>query len=94
MSWRMPSAGMWGRVDFVWTDVSEERIASIFRVEKSVSEEPAWAGGGTLPTSATCSHWFHARGFYYPEDGDDTFLRNVGSHKLYMAKHPRRRHSS
>jgi hypothetical protein len=24
---------MWRRVDFVWTDVSEERIASIFRVE-------------------------------------------------------------
>jgi hypothetical protein len=26
---------------FVWADVLEERIASIFRVEKSVSEEPA-----------------------------------------------------
>jgi hypothetical protein len=34
---------MWRRVDFVWTDVSEERFASIFRVEKSASEEPAWA---------------------------------------------------
>jgi hypothetical protein len=33
-------------VDLVWTDVSEERIASIFRVEKSASDEPAWAGGG------------------------------------------------
>jgi hypothetical protein len=39
---------MWRLVDLVWTDVSEERIASIFRVEKSASEEPAWAGG--------CSH--------------------------------------
>jgi hypothetical protein len=37
----MPSSGMWRRVDIVWTDVSDERIASIFRVEKSVSEEPA-----------------------------------------------------
>jgi hypothetical protein len=37
--------GMWRRVDLLWTDVSEERIASIFRVEKSASEEPAWAGG-------------------------------------------------
>jgi hypothetical protein len=36
---------MWLRVDLVWTDVSEERIASIFRVEKSAGEEPAWAGG-------------------------------------------------
>jgi hypothetical protein len=35
---------MWCRVDPVkLTDVSEERIASIFRVEKSTSEEPAWA---------------------------------------------------
>jgi hypothetical protein len=33
---------MWGRVDLVdLTDVSEERVASIFRVEKSASEEPA-----------------------------------------------------
>jgi hypothetical protein len=36
---------MWCRVDLVWTDVSEERIASIFWVEKSASKEPAWAGG-------------------------------------------------
>jgi hypothetical protein len=35
--WRMPSSGMWRRVDLVWSDVSEERIASIFRVEKSAS---------------------------------------------------------
>jgi hypothetical protein len=35
---------MWRCVDLMWTDVSEERIASIFRVEKFASEEPAWAG--------------------------------------------------
>jgi hypothetical protein len=40
---------MWRRVDLVWIDVSKERIASIFRVEKSASEEPAWAG-------EVCSH--------------------------------------
>jgi hypothetical protein len=40
---RMPSSGMWRRVDIVRTDVSEERIASIFSVEKSAREEPAWA---------------------------------------------------
>jgi hypothetical protein len=36
---------MWRPVDLVWTDVSEERIASIFRVEKSESEQVAadWA---------------------------------------------------
>jgi hypothetical protein len=35
---------MWRRVDLVWTDVSEERIASFLRVGKSASEEPASAG--------------------------------------------------
>jgi hypothetical protein len=66
---------MWRHVDLVRTDVSEEHIAPIFRVEKSRSEEPAWAGG-------------------YPEDGGDMFFRNVGSHKIFTAPHPRRRHSS
>jgi hypothetical protein len=32
-------------VDLVQTNVSEERITSIFRVEKSASEELVWAGG-------------------------------------------------
>jgi hypothetical protein len=38
--------------------------------------------------------WFLARGFFYPEDEGDTFLRNVCSHKIYTAPHPRRLHSS
>jgi hypothetical protein len=38
----MPSSEVWRRVDVVdLTDVSEDRIASIVRVEKSASEEPA-----------------------------------------------------
>jgi hypothetical protein len=41
---KKPSSRMWHCVDLVWPDVSEERIASIFRVEKSASEEPVWAG--------------------------------------------------
>jgi hypothetical protein len=32
VSSRMPSSGIWRRVDILLTDVSEERIASIFRV--------------------------------------------------------------
>jgi hypothetical protein len=32
--WKMPSSGMWRRVDLLQTDVSEERVASIFRVEE------------------------------------------------------------
>jgi hypothetical protein len=47
-AWRIPSSWMWHRVDLMWTDVSEEHIASILRVEKSASEEPAWAGGCIL----------------------------------------------
>jgi hypothetical protein len=46
-------------------------------------------------SAATCSRWFFARGFFYPEDVDDTILRNVGSiDHIYTAPHPRRRHSS
>jgi hypothetical protein len=33
----------------------------------------------------TCSLWFIASGFFYPEDGGDTFLQNIGSHKIYTA---------
>jgi hypothetical protein len=48
---RMPSSGVWRRVGVVdWTDVSEDRIASIFRVEKSASEEPAWAALHNRPS--------------------------------------------
>jgi hypothetical protein len=43
LTWRMPSSGMWRRVDLVWTDFSKELIASIFRIEKSATEVPAWA---------------------------------------------------
>jgi hypothetical protein len=47
-----------------------------------------------LSAAAGCSRWFLARGFYCPEDGGDTLLRNVGSHKIYTAPRPTRRHSS
>jgi hypothetical protein len=43
---------MWRHVDLVWTDVPEEYIAFIFRVEKSASEEPASAGGYRLQPPA------------------------------------------
>jgi hypothetical protein len=36
-------------VDLVWTDVSEECIASIMRVEKSANEGPTWPGGCRCP---------------------------------------------
>jgi hypothetical protein len=42
--WKMPSSGMWRRVGLVWTDDSEECIASIFSVEKFTGEEPSGDG--------------------------------------------------
>jgi hypothetical protein len=50
--------------------------------------------GNKTQSAATCSRRFLAHGFLYPEDGGDTFLRNVGSHKIYIEPHPRRWHSS
>jgi hypothetical protein len=42
---------------------------------------------GILQSAATRSRWFLILGFFYYEDGGDTFLRNVGSHKIYTAPH-------
>jgi hypothetical protein len=53
---RMASSRMWSRVVFLWTYVSEDRIASIFRVEKSVSEEPMWASSWGLSCQLKRSH--------------------------------------
>jgi hypothetical protein len=47
-----------------------------------------------LNSGATCSRWFLARRFFYPEDGGDTILRNVGSYRSYMALQPRKGLSS
>jgi hypothetical protein len=51
--------------------------------------------GGTyrLHPEAIYSRWFLNRGFFYPEDGGDRSLRNVGSHKIYTAPHPSKWHS-
>jgi hypothetical protein len=48
--------------------------------------------GGSVATTCLC--WFLTHRFFYPEDGGDTFLRSVGSQKIYTAPHPRRRHFS
>jgi hypothetical protein len=45
-------------------------------------------------SAATYSRWFLASEMFYPEDGGNMFLRNVGSHKNYTVPHPRKRHSS
>jgi hypothetical protein len=39
------------------------------------------------------SRWFIVRLIFDPEDGSDTFLKNVGSYADYTTQHPRRWHS-
>jgi hypothetical protein len=56
---------MWHRVDVVLTDVSEEHIASIFRVEVAT----------VLSVSSPGDFLIFS---FYPEDSGDMLLRNVG----------------
>jgi hypothetical protein len=56
--------------------------------------ERGTSGSRWLQSAAKCSRWFLPRGLLYPEDGGDTFLRNIGSHKIYTEPHSIRRHSS
>jgi hypothetical protein len=53
-----------------------------------------WDVAPCISCAATCSRCFLARGIFYLEYGGDKYLRNVGSHKIYTAPHPRRRYSS
>jgi hypothetical protein len=69
------------------------RFAGTYRLhlqdKKSASKE-----NQRVQSAASCSHWFLARKIFYPEDGGETFLRNVGLHTIYTALHHRRRYSS
>jgi hypothetical protein len=67
------------RIDLVKTDVSEERVVSILRLQKSASKKQR---SSRLADS------------FYLDDGSGTSLRNVGLYKLHTAPHPRIRHSS
>jgi hypothetical protein len=53
----MSSSGMWRYVDSGLTDVSEESIASISRIEKSASGEPASAVGCRLSHQSETSSY-------------------------------------
>jgi hypothetical protein len=70
------------------TEVSEEFIASIIRLQR-ISQQ------GMLSVSIkSVLTLFQAAYSFQPEYGGDTFLRNVGFDESYTAPHPRRRHSS
>jgi hypothetical protein len=78
-------------VALIRTDVSEDRIASIFRVHECeqvtgdirVSYE-------SLPTQELTTSLCHLLALMHPEDGGDTILRNVGSYKSHTVSSPRR----
>jgi hypothetical protein len=59
----------------VSTDVSEEHIASIFRVEEYAEEETDLKAGDKQSLLVSCPTYF-----FDPEDGGDMFLRNAGWH--------------
>jgi hypothetical protein len=78
-------------VALIRTDVSEDRIASIFTVnecEQVQSEIVSSCIGGDY----TRAYYFalYLLALVHPEDGGDTILRNVGSYKSHMASSPRR----
>jgi hypothetical protein len=69
-------------------------ICRIWGFHSSDYEERRLLRCGAM-SAATCSCWFLARRFFYPEDGGDTLVRNVSSlHRIYTEPHPRRWHSS
>jgi hypothetical protein len=59
--WRMSSSGMRRCVNPRLTDVSEERIVSISRVENPASGEPAWAGGCKLSQQSEITRLYKRR---------------------------------
>jgi hypothetical protein len=69
---------MWRRVVLARTDVSKECVASIFRVERIRAE------GTTLAVTSILNQ-IHPN-LSHPEDGGDTFLRNVCSNNTHTAR--------
>jgi hypothetical protein len=71
----MSSSEMWRCVHPGLTNVMEEHIASIFRVEKSPLGKPASAGDCRLRLN-TCSQFFNIR--YYKETGSGELQKGEG----------------
>jgi hypothetical protein len=67
-------------VALIRTDISEDRIASIFRVHECES----------LPVQELTTSLGNLLALVHPEDGGDMILRNVGSYKSHTLSSPRR----
>jgi hypothetical protein len=86
-------------VVLIRTDVSEDRIASIFRVHEcelvTVSYEfvpiqELTVSYEFVPIQELTILLCNQLALVHPEDGGDTILRNVGSYKSHTASSPRR----
>jgi hypothetical protein len=72
---------MWRSVDFVQPPV---HVSSSLADISNLKMEVIRSSETSVQSAATCSRWFLARGLFYPEDGGDTFLRNVDSVYCYL----------
>jgi hypothetical protein len=81
-------------VGIIRTDVSEDRIASIFRVhecEQVLRSRPLRSVFyESLPVQELTTSLCNLLALVHPEDGGDTILRNVGSDKIHTVSSPRR----
>jgi hypothetical protein len=89
-------------VALVRTNVSEEGIASIFRVKEinelgttlAVTSNRSSLQINTTSVASYYQRCSYLAGSFHSDDGGDTFLQPVGSYKIHMASHHRRRHTS
>jgi hypothetical protein len=65
-------------------------ICKIWGFHGGDCDDDSWLFQLTAQSAATCSRCFLTHRFFYPEDGGDTILRYVGSHRNYMAPQPRK----
>jgi hypothetical protein len=89
--WWLSSSGRCRRVALIRTDVSEDRIASIFRVHEC--EQVTERSCNLLYRQRLvgyCAKRLRGKTVQTLEDGGDTIPRNVGSYKSYTATSPRR----
>jgi hypothetical protein len=69
-------------VALIRTDVSEDRIAPIFRVERLSYK--------SVPIEELTTSLCNLLALVHAEDGGDMILRNVGSYKSHTVSSPRR----
>jgi hypothetical protein len=94
--WRMPFSGMWYHLALVRTDISDEHITSIIKMEriKELGWTLAVTSNGNTNRCYLLLPLFLFPDSFHPDGRCDTFLWNVSSNKSHMALHPRRCESS